>query len=258
MIFNMTGGISLNFKVKAYASELLLPETARENTIAVITTAPISGYQISADEPANPEEGYVWISTGTVSGTPISVVKKNPLIIYPAYAWQYTDGAWAAVTAKTYQNGAWMDWITYLYTAGNVYEELTGGYTSFVNRGGGYARIETDGMKMQTTFSSYYYPSSGFHTTNAIDLTKYKTAVAKGTLASAGTAGMFGFSATTKPFPDGENAAIAYVSTNGEFECPLDIQDTTGSHYITVRAMYNRDRGTSGTPTVTITKIWLE
>lgn len=54
MILNMSGGAggaSLNFDVKAYASEAALPATAKENTIAIITDTAITSYDFSATKP---------------------------------------------------------------------------------------------------------------------------------------------------------------------------------------------------------------
>ena len=109
MIFNMTGGAGLNFKVKAYASELLLPATAAENTIAVITETAISSYVFSADEPEAPDEGMVWFAVGTSSSAEFNALRKNELNIYPLSAKQYVSGAWVDVEAKIHQHGEWMD-----------------------------------------------------------------------------------------------------------------------------------------------------
>lgn len=132
MIFNMTGGVPLNFKVKAYASELLLPASAAENTIAVITETPISGYQFSVEKPENPVEGHVWIATATQSETPFSATKKNPVIVYPQLASQYVGGVWIPLTAKTYQHGSWVDWWDgTLFYNGDQYTKQTGGWETY-------------------------------------------------------------------------------------------------------------------------------
>ena len=118
MIFNMTGGMPLNFKVKAYASESELPATAAENTIAVITTTAISGYQFSSEQPSSPVNGFVWIQTSTSSTNAFDATKKNPIVVYPTAAKQYVSGNWVTKTAKSYINGKWNAWVRYLYEKG--------------------------------------------------------------------------------------------------------------------------------------------
>ena len=104
-----SGGMNLNYKVVAYENELLLPETAKENTIAVITDTPITSYAFAASEPTNVMEGMVWIATLMSSAAPIDVLSKNSLVIYPGQCYQYINGAWVAKIGYTYQNGTWID-----------------------------------------------------------------------------------------------------------------------------------------------------
>lgn len=120
MILNLGGGgTSLNFDVKAYATEeALLAATPKENTIGVITTTEITGWVFSATEPENPSEGMVWISTGSSSAVEFNALKKNGIQVYPLSAKQYVSGAWVDVTAMSYQGGEWVEWWN-----GEVYEE---------------------------------------------------------------------------------------------------------------------------------------
>lgn len=116
MILNLGGGgTSLNFDVKAYATEeALLAATPKENTIGIITTNKITGWLFSATEPESPAEGMVWISTGTSSTVEFNALKKNGIQVYPISAKQYVTGAWVDVTAYSYQGGEWVGWITYI------------------------------------------------------------------------------------------------------------------------------------------------
>lgn len=121
MIFNMTGGIPLNFKVKAYASADLLPAYAAENTIAVITETPISGYVFSGTDPEAPEEGTVWIRTmSDQSSFEFNALKKNAIVISTISAKQYINGSWAGVVIKLYQSGQWIGTQLTLFDGGNT------------------------------------------------------------------------------------------------------------------------------------------
>lgn len=104
-------GTGLNFKVVAYPSEEVLPDTASGNTIAVFTDTPITSYAFSPTELTSPTEGMVWITTGTSSAVAFNALKKNVLTICPLSAKQYIGGAWVDVTAKSYQGGKWVDWV---------------------------------------------------------------------------------------------------------------------------------------------------
>ena len=130
--FGGGGGASLNFDVKAYATEeALLAAVPKENTIGVITQTAITSWAFSATEPAEPVAGMVWISTGNGSGVAFNALKKNAIQVYPLSAKQYVDGAWVDVTAMSYQGGEWVqfsDVVTYLFNKGDQCTALTGGW----------------------------------------------------------------------------------------------------------------------------------
>lgn len=132
MIFNMNsgGGTALNFAVKAYATEAeLLAAVPKENTIGIITTAPITSWIFSTTEPEAYAEGMVWISTATKSPAEFNALKKNAIQVYPVSAKQYTNGAWVGLNAMVYQSGNWVSISgVVLYENGNEQESVTGGW----------------------------------------------------------------------------------------------------------------------------------
>lgn len=258
MIFNMNGGgVNLNFKVVGNPQ----PESAKENTIWINTDVGITGRILSPVEPTSPTDGMVWIFTGDSGGVSFEALKIGDYrfdTIFPIRAKQYVSGEWVDKSAKSYQGGEWVDWFTYLYEVGNVFEELTGGYTSFVEQGG-YARVDADGMRFQTVRNqSGYYPSSGLSTVKKIDFTKHKSVTAKGTLTRNGTGSSFWVGLFPNSGGDMSSPVVrSYYEENGDFEFSVDIQNVTGSYYLKVGTMVNRDQG-GGTPEATVTKIWLE
>ena len=113
MIINMTGSApALNFKVVGGAAA---PDNPKENTIWVNTDAPITGWALSFAEPSEPEEGMLWIVTGTNSKVAFNALKKNTLMVYPTACKQFVNGAWNNVTAKSYIDGEWVEWRDYLF-----------------------------------------------------------------------------------------------------------------------------------------------
>lgn len=123
------GGVAgLNFEVVGGTTE---PASPKENTIWVNTAEKITSWVFSATEPEAPEEGLVWIYTSTVSNVEFNALKKNGIQVYPISAKQYVSGAGVDVTAKSYQGGAWVDWIdrNLLYDLKDN-ELVTGGWVS--------------------------------------------------------------------------------------------------------------------------------
>lgn len=115
IINNSGGGASLNYKVIGGTSQ---PTSASENTIWVNTSTAITSYVFSAEQPSSPSAGMVWFNIGTSCAAPINVLKKNGLWVYPTACQQYISGAWVAKEAKTYQNGAWVDWSVLIIVDG--------------------------------------------------------------------------------------------------------------------------------------------
>lgn len=144
MVFNVTGGggTSLNFAVKAYATEAeLLAAKPKENTIGIITETPITSWIFSATEPSPAVPGQVWITTGTSSTVAFNALKKNGILVYPLSAKQYVGGVWVSRNSQIYQGSTWksaehhlplyvQNWakmpnITYAYTLDYTDDVLT-------------------------------------------------------------------------------------------------------------------------------------
>lgn len=124
-IANISTGVELNFEVVCNPQ----PSTAKENTIWVDTDK-INNYYFSATQPENMVDYDVWFSTGRSSTGEFNALKKNGIHVYPISAKQYVSGVWVDVTAKSYQNSEWVEWISYLYNKGNTYDHITGGWDS--------------------------------------------------------------------------------------------------------------------------------
>jgi hypothetical protein len=121
------GGGGLNFKVVGGTTA---PSNPKENTIWINTSTKITDWVFSATQP-NAVSGRVWISTGTSSSMEFNALKKNGIQVYPISAKQYVSGAWVGVEAKSYHNGAFVDWWDGgLFVNGNQYKSVTGGWSS--------------------------------------------------------------------------------------------------------------------------------
>jgi hypothetical protein len=116
MIFNMTGGASLNFKV---VPGLTQPGTAAENTIWVKTET-IGAWYFAPTQPEGMQPTDVWFLTGTNSDLKFNALKKNEILIRPIESKQMTDGGLVSVEVSIYQNGAWteLDTKKYVFKSG--------------------------------------------------------------------------------------------------------------------------------------------
>lgn len=143
-------GIKLNFKVLGGINQ---PTTTVENTIWIQTddeeNIVIENWIFSATEPEAPTDNMVWIFTGTFSNVEFNVLSKNTVQVYPIFAKQYVGGTWVGKTAKSYQNGAWVDWFVYILNKNNLY---SGWSTS--NTSGFTISTETNGIRVHR--GTYY------------------------------------------------------------------------------------------------------
>lgn len=125
------GGSPLNFKVVAYATEeLLKADTPKENTIGIITDVKVTGCYFQTKQPEAMAEGEVWISTDKTTRVKFNALKKNVIEVHPSYAKQSIDGKLVDKTAKIYSDGKWVEWIAYLYNKGELFTDITGGWTT--------------------------------------------------------------------------------------------------------------------------------
>lgn len=167
------GGGGLNFKVVGSPQP---PASPKENMIWLNTDVPISSYVFSAIQPEPMDEGMVWIYTGTSSPVEFDALKKNGIQVYPIYAKQLVGGSLIDVDAMSYQGGEWVEWVTYLYKAGNEFEELTGGWiecgtliAAYPNKGT--VSKESDGIKLSVSRGSFVL----IRPENMVDLTNVST-----------------------------------------------------------------------------------
>ena len=221
---NLGGSGGLNFEVKAFASADALPQSARENTIAVVTDTPISSWVMSAEQPAG-AEGMVWIEVATVSDVAFYADKKQQVKVYPVSVSQYIDGAWASLDAFIYQNAAWVAFASafdgWLYYMGEQYVDITGGWV----QANGTLTVNEDSLALcgiSSTNHGYAATTKQINTTGFSTLEMVvKTASAQAAYIGLGTSQME-YSAKTSV----ANAGSAYKT----YTVPLD--ETQGKYYV--------------------------
>lgn len=252
------GGEGLNFDVKAYASEAALPATAKENTIAVITTTAISGYQFSVEQPAAPTSGYVWFAETTSSAVVFSVTKKNPIMVYPRSAKQYVGSTWVDVEARSYQDGAWVDWWDqYIYKNGDEYTNITGGWT--VN---GVATKEEDCIDLPVVNTNSGRNAGGY-TGNKIDLTginNIKCTFGGSMVCDTGGTAIWIWAAQQQLTDDYQYAAAykKYTDDGALGDITLDVSSLAGEYYIGFNAFRGGGHGDDDMKNARLYKVKVE
>lgn len=252
-------GTPLNFQVVACASEDELPSNPVENTIAVITETPITGWSFAVTEPATPYTGMVWLRTSTNLATSFNALRKNELFVYMDYVKQYIGGTWVSKDAQLFKNGAWHGLFSgVLYDSGDEYTNYTGGWEYetlvYMSYGGAYGK----GTVQKNADSIYLYTydstQASVVTQNKIDISKYSTL-------NLDYSGFYDEATGWKHFAllsgIGKFEEVAVASTkisaaNGQVA--IDVSNITGNYYVGV--VINTGDGT--TTKLTINKIWLE
>lgn len=256
MIFNASGGTSLNFKVVGGTSQ---PTSARENTIWVNTATDITSWEFSPAEPAKPAEGMVWISTGTSSGVAFNALRKNVLMAYPLAAKQYASGQWVDVTAMSYQDGEWHSWIRYLYDNGDSCMENGGEWVAagknLSSAGSGSTKLDlTLGDSSMTLAQSTAANGGIAYKKQAIDLTSVSTINIKGTKPNALSLDTWTslnvWTSLGTYITSNRAAYLNFGKASGAFDLNLDVSGLTGEHYIGL--------GLYSTQTLTITEVSLQ
>lgn len=173
MIFNITSGggsAPLNFQIIGGTTEPINPS---ENMIWINTDVEITNWIFSHSEPENPIDNMIWIITSTTSTAKFNILKENGIIIYPLSAKQYINSEWVTVTAMSYQDQKWVDWILYLYNNGEEYfDEFGNGWTA----SGTYTKGENYLLAGRTENAGAYsgtWTSGFFDTTNLTTIEIY-------------------------------------------------------------------------------------
>ena len=242
--FGGGGGASLNFDVKAYATEeALLAAVPKENTIGVITQTAITSWAFSATEPAEPVAGMVWISTGNSSGVAFNALKKNAIQVYPLSAKQYVDGAWVDVIAMSYQGGEWVGWITYLYNYGQqrfAWQSRGQSYNGDSAWAGQAPKITKNDDGSVTLSIDTVYAAAGFYElAEDIDMTNVKELTLLYKCTANNSSRLTVHSASAYPMKTAIVAEAVLKSTSAWSTITLDCSAITGKYRVGIAIAVN-------------------
>lgn len=171
MIFNMAGGMPLNFRI---VGGVVQPANPKENTIWVNTSTDIAGWSFSAEVPSSPAEGMVWLKTAGSSPSCFNALKQNALMVYMASAEQYVSGVWVGKAAMIFIGGQWSELVEVIFGGS---EDFSNWKTHTTKGAGGAVTPQGDGMLLHCN-NTDSYGSHGvvqIHFMGFTDLSNYQT-----------------------------------------------------------------------------------
>ena len=216
------GGTSLNYKVVGSTST---PTSLKENTIWVNTSTAITSHVFSATQPTSPVAGMVWFEIGTSCAAPMSITKKDIIVLYPINCKQYENGTWVSKTAKTWQGSKWVDWRTYFFKSGEgaVIPFRVRGYSSTVS-----GVVTAEHIKINSTANNN--GERGCTSDETVDLTKFSVLYFD---VLAKTSNFYVGAATAEIKYNTTLAASELISSKEERQIiPVDVSNCSGLHYI--------------------------
>ena len=169
--------------------------------------------------------GFVWFKTAATSTVTFDALKKNAIEVRPVGAVQWLNGKWTDLTAKIYQNGAWVIFSKFVIFDGS--NGISLGTWSKVQSGAltvnaNSVRLAADQYNIVAAINDY-----------GVDVTSYKTLTVNVTAflkaGSQSTHNLVGLSAT--PTSTDAWGFVASTAVNGVGKYTLDISALTGVHY---------------------------
>lgn len=230
------GGNPLNYTVVGNPQ----PANPKVNTIWVNTDVKITRHYFAAEQHENMAEGELWFKTSDTSPGAFNALKENNITVYPIKAMQMVSGALVDVKAKSWQNGAWVEWFSpyILYSLGDECIALTGGWmqTKYGGVFSGTVKKNEDNIALSADFSGRVATI----TKNAMDMNGYSTLKVK--LSNCNTSNhadrkiALSIHSASPPTDSNRVASISTQSNVGELV--LDINNANDSYWVVLLCLY--------------------
>lgn len=259
-IFNVTpGGSGAKTRVVNVSDASALPATAREGTIAVVSSTRVKTVYVQEEQPETAAPGDLWIAQG--SGKLLYSVGKTVNVSF-THVKQFDGQEWENVLVYQYVNGEWVNGLVYLLYFDDDCTDLTGGWLCFGTHSGKSEKIANG---YQLTQSNGGNQRGSIQTENKIDLKGIKSIHCKGTITAAAQPVKLGIQSKKLPVntPTGggyDDEYTWYYGTDktkyaeaqavvGDFEIVYDVSlYSSGSYFVGVGSGSN----------AVITEIWAE
>jgi len=140
-----------SISVTAYETGSDIPAAGEINDVAIITTIEITDYKITPYEPENPKEGTIWIRA---TDSPRAYIIGSNITVPIVSARQYQDGAWMSVPGYIYDSNA--KWVPLLYSS-TYSEDLLNGADPVLYEGLVPIEISDAGVVTKADTASAWY-----------------------------------------------------------------------------------------------------
>ena len=236
MIIRRGGGAGMALNIIGVEHAALIPQSPREDTIAVIGAGSGTAYVQEAIPEA--AEGDIWI-TPEDKVYDINLVKKGSILIGIGNVYRFQEGEWKDAEAYIFRDGKWQHvWNKVLYKNGKMterveHQDMLSPTTCKVTYGDSYIQCVTKAGKASEVYAVF----------GPVKLTDITTLIASGTYPVAQGGTTYAVLAVAKgsdaSFTDKETTDEHSVknTVNGnkagqEFEIQLDVSGLTGDHYV--------------------------
>lgn len=259
--------IQMNFSIKNYSSinSLLADTSCGENTIGVVTSTPINRIEFLPIEPRwIPQTGDIWIQTGDYSNVAFASILINNITLNPMCPLnvkQYLNGNWTTLESRSYIGNVWIPWTYHIYKNGDLYESITGGWTTASKAWTSSSSGTTGGCGISNSIANgtlTMYRANGSYNVGMtymvkpIDLTKHRTLKYKGTYSGSHIIDLCIWSGIGTYI---DSNLIQTRSVLGVSEQTIDISSFKGNYYIGFR--FNTGNK-AGTQYVYVNELYLE
>ena len=173
----------------------------------------------------------MWIVVNTLSILKFSITKKNPIMVYPAVAKQYTNGAWVQCDLAVFYDAAWHSELVTMFPNGSV-EWESAVYSTDSNKGA--VTIGTGVIVMANAWTGTQNFQMAY-TTTGIDVTPFsQLGITLGSESSADLIKTFGL--TTAPSGSHDvDFEVRKSTTDRVGTIVMDISAISGVRYIKLR-----------------------
>lgn len=257
MMMRRSGGSGLDLALLAIGSSLLLPASAANGTVAIVTGTAPGKLWVGRTAPASGmQSGDIFIRTTGILSFGLPVALEERALIYPAAVYQYAGGAWAMLSAYFRIGGAWVPSAFAVYSEG---DQLSGTWSGTGLGTGAYSL---------TGYATYFVVSCSnnangvnsnqYWATNtvAFDVTEYAAMHVLADVANPNATGGWGVAIGVANTANTTFVASAYAAAGSytNLELTVDIAALTGSLRPQVYASVSRNE--SVTRSLTVKRVW--
>ncbi len=255
LIMRRGGGKGASFTFNHVTSELLLPASAKDNTVTLISSTPVNHVFIGEVAPtASLQAGDVW-ATLSPQGIDVEALSKPKVLVRIGTVFQYIGSAWVEQKSFIWNNAKWTVTQMYcFYYPGELCVPITGGWEfNSASVANAYVR---DGY-LYFSYGTGSYNTARATTANPIQVGGYKYLKFRGyytTYPNNTNEETVGFS-DSKYGSFTTARAVSFTTTEAEYALDVSGLPANYAAYLLIRIMSKTSATTAGT--VRITRVWM-